>query len=229
MTTLQLHPTSLLLTLAVALSVTACDPGGDLEPGMEDLELADDEPESASLQSGELDLVSEAPSSMASVFISSYQGTIGLGDVDDADVVMLKNLSHGYVGCDSSDEIQTHENPHNIEDYLWKVHRTDLDSDGTDELQFELIDGSGETGTYLKMNGNDEVFCGAITGIGDAAAWSLGSTITGGGTHYRKQFRHLVNYKQGQCLRMNSGEGVGESCAPTQPQVFNIEIVANAG
>jgi hypothetical protein len=152
---LRSTPPALLVALVAALSLGGCDHADDFDRSADAEEFADDEEladaeESSStpLQAAGLDVVADSASSLAGVMYAwSYDGVVKLSDIGDGDIVMLKNYAQGYVRCDSSDEAHTNHSPSNIDSFVWKVHRTDLDGDGTDELQFELIDDTGETGT----------------------------------------------------------------------------------
>lgn len=161
-------------------------------------------------------------------YASSYDGEINLSALGDGDVVMLRSYPQGFVGCNASGEVQTSHSPTVIDGYVWMVHRTDIDGDGTDELQLELIDGSGETGTYLKMNGSDELSCEAITGIGDAAGWNFEQSVSTGGTYYRTVLRMLSNHEHGQCLSFSDSGGSGASCVSYKDRLFSFEILAHA-
>lgn len=230
MKNLRTTPKALLLTLTASLVLSGCDQGDELDRNADADELADaEDPSNEILPEVELELVADAPTSLSGpTYASSYDGEINLSALGDGDVVMLRSYPQGFVGCNASGEVQTSHSPTVIDGYVWMVHRTDIDGDGTDELQLELIDGSGETGTYLKMNGSDELSCGAITGIGDAAGWNFEQSVSTGGTYYRTVLRMLSNHKHGQCLSFSDSGGSGASCVSYKDRLFSFEILAHA-
>lgn len=227
-----------LVTLAL-IGVSACDLEEDRDAGTEDFALEDEREDAhqtdrdipvAHLHEHDLGLTASTEPAQAgsATYVYSYDGVQVLGALTDGDVVMLKNFAEGYLQCDSNDEAKAKHDPISTNNYIWKLHLTDIDGDGTAELQFELIDSSGETGTYLKMSSDDEVYCGPITGIGDAAAWNLGGLYASLGSHYRKVNVELVNYKRDRCLKVNdSNEGLGANCTGTASVIFFLEIIAS--
>lgn len=213
-------------TLAL-LGATACDPEGsdDLDREATELEDAASQP---------LDRVPTGPQSLtadqdapvtASTYIQTYEGGHTLGFLADGDIVMLKNFSRGYLGCDGAGDTLAQHSPVNTDSYVWEVHLVDIDGDGTDEVQLEQ---AGGTDVYLKMDNADDVFCGTISGIGDAAAWNLGTSYAGAGALYKRVTTTIVNYKQAQCLRVDAnGVGAGVACNSNQDAVFFLEVVAS--
>ncbi|MCA9650238.1 MAG: hypothetical protein H6712_08450 [Myxococcales bacterium] len=214
-----------LATVAV-LGGSACDTEGELGPEIRaELEQGLDEP--ALAQAAVQDLVADADAPVvASTTVHEYVGVDSFDSIADGDVVMLKNWWRGYLGCAADDDgtVGTHL-PTELDPYAWIVHRTDLDGDGTDELQFEQVDGASGTGLYLKMNGSGEVYCGEITGIGDAAAWSTGSLFVSTG-NYKRAARQLVSYKQGLCLQIDGNdEGASATCNGFMHKLFTFELI----
>ncbi len=205
------------------LSLTGCDTdqGADLDPS--DIEYESEEP--APVLHPDFDLVSETRDPLASAqVVWQYTSTPLLPG--DGDVLMIKTNAHGYLGCDSLGAIQLHQDPSNIDSYIWKVHRASLGWGPADKLQFELIDDTGLTGTYLKMNGSGEVFRGSTTGSGDAAAWIRPPGAFGGvGENYVQAVWLLNNYKQDECLWLNSTAGYGSDCIAMVHALFNFEVI----
>lgn len=212
------------LAAAALLGGTACDVEGDLEIDDEaDLERDVDGPGLA--RAAVQDLVANANVSAATT-VHEYVGVHALGSIADGDVVMIKNWWRGYLGCaEEGDGTVGSHNPAALDPYAWLVHQTDIDGDGTTELQFEQVDGAGGTGTYLKMDGDGEVFCGSITGIGDAAAWNTGGMFVSTGT-YKRAARQLINYKQDLCLQIDGNEqGASATCNGFMHKLFTFEII----
>jgi len=175
---------------------------------------------------GELALEPDAAASIT--YANTYKGLGRLDTLADGDIVMIENYHRGYLGCIGGTP-EFDQAPHNIDNYAWRVHEVDLDGDGNAEFQFELIDGSGFTNTYLKMNAAGTVFCGTIGGIGDAAAWHEDAfDRTGGGTHYRKAHVQLQNEKQGLCLQgSSSAAALSKSCGLSYwDMAFWVEVIA---
>ncbi|MCX4247990.1 hypothetical protein [Paraliomyxa miuraensis] len=217
------------LTAAALLLGTACDTEGefDLEAQAE-LEDAADAPGLAHAAATDLVADVDAPVTAATT-VHEYVGVHGSGSIADGDVVMIKNWWRGYLGCaaDGDGTVGT-SNPSELDSYAWLVHRTDIDGDGTDELQFEQVDGAGGTGIYLKMNGEGEVFCDIITGIGDAAAWNTGGLFVSTG-FYKRAARQLINFKHDLCLQIDGNdEGASATCNGFMHKLFTFEIIAPA-
>ncbi|MCA9705505.1 MAG: hypothetical protein KDK70_06650 [Myxococcales bacterium] len=207
------------------VSLAGCDVENDLDRSVDDFELEDDDEATLpQVQPDGLDLVASAPSSLAATNIWAFDDIVGLNSIGDGDAVMLRSYTDGYLGCDASGVVELQGIVTNTDGFVWKVHRPDLDGDGTNELQFELIDATGETGQYLKMNDEGEVFCGSITGIGDAAAWRSSSTYyVSTGSFYRKIVINLRNYKQDLCIGISGGAGSGAACTGVPARTFRVE------
>lgn len=221
---------SLFLPLVATLSLVGCDVENESERLADDFELEDDaQTPLAEIRPDDLDLVAAAPEPLAAATnVWAFDNVVGLNSLADGDAVMLQSYTAGYMGCDADGEIQVSGAPNSTNGFVWRVHRTDVDGDGTDELQLELIDSTGETSTYLKMNNDGEVFCGSITGIGDAAAWLSSSTYyVSNGSFYRKVVINLHNFKQDQCIQVSSGVGTGAACTGVPSRTFRIENLSS--
>ena len=224
-----------LLALATAstLGLSACDGEVyDLDEDELGLELDEEhEGEPVAVSAGELgvalDPETQPESQPATIInIDTYAGVRRLDDVLDGELLLLANVEHGYVGCDVNDELQASHAPSSTEGFVWKAHRVDIDQNGTDEIQLELLDATTPTGKFLKMNGAGDVFCAAIGGIGDAAAWEFQAAYATGGT-YKRTWTTLENYKQGECLSIDgSAAASGVDCAgSTFAKGFTLEFI----
>ncbi|MCA9704729.1 MAG: hypothetical protein KDK70_02630 [Myxococcales bacterium] len=176
-------------------------------------------------QAAARDLVSSAAPA-ASTTVHEYIGAHALDSFADGDVVMIKNWWRGYLGCaDDGDGTVGSHNPATLDPYAWLVHLTDIDGDGTTELQFEQLDDAGGTQIYLKMNSAGEVSCDTITGIGDAAAWNIGGLFVSSGV-YKRAARQLINYKQDLCLQVDSNDqGASATCNGFMHKLFTFETI----
>lgn len=217
---------SLLCSLCLALAA-GCDL--ETEDSMALISEADDEAAPSPL-SAEAEGTLTAPADAAAnmTYASTYEGLGKLDTLADGDVVMIKNYKQGYLGCFGGAPQFAH-GPDNIDNYVWQVHQVDLDGDGDVEFQFELVDDTGATGTFLKMDDAGVVLCDVITGIGDAAAWHEDSMQrTGGGSYYRKFHVQLENYKQGLCVQgKSSTEALPKPCANSYwNMAFWVEVIA---
>lgn len=220
--------TTFSLLCALSFSVSAgCDL--ETEDSMELISDADDGDALSPLSSeAENTLTAPADAAASITFAETYEGLGKLDTLADGDVVMIKNYKQGYLGCFGGVPQFAH-GPNNIDNYVWQVHEVDIGADGLVEFQFELVDDTGATGTYLKMGDAGDVFCDAINGIGDAAAWHEDSQQrTGGGTDYRKFHVQLKNYKQSLCLQgKSSTEALSKTCGSSLWNMgFWVEVIA---
>lgn len=186
--------------------------------------LAQDADEPGLAQAAVQDLVADtAPAAATSVH--EYIGSHSVGSIGDGDVVMIKNWWRGYLGCNDDGTSVGSHNPPELDPYVWLVHEADIDGDGTTELQFEQVDDAGGTGQYLKMNGSGDVFCGSITGIGDAAGWNIGTAYSSVG-NYKRVARAMSNFKQGLCLQIDGNdEGASATCNGFMHKLFTFETI----
>jgi len=215
------------LPLTLTLTLTAgCDL--ETEDTMELVsEAGDDEDALSPLSSEAQDALTAPVDAAAMTYSDTYEGLGKLDTLADGDIVMIKNYKQGYLGCFAGVP-QFAQGPNNIDNYVWRVHEVDLDGDGSVEFQFELVDDTGFTGTYLKMD-SGVVHCDVITGIGDAAAWHEDSMQrTGGGTNYRKFHVQLENQKEALCIKgKSSTEALSEGCGSSfWNMAFWIEVIA---
>ncbi|MEM7156309.1 MAG: hypothetical protein AAF799_25875 [Myxococcota bacterium] len=223
-------------------TVAGCDQGSELDAGTaeltaEDLDIelkdaidAEDEDATGTARDHQTVQVLASADDPSAASIATYSGrsVLQTDTLVDGDVVMLRSLGQGYLGCDDSGAIQANKAPSNTDGRLWRVHLVDLDGDGDDEMQFELVDGEF-TDTYLKMNNLGVMSCGNITGIGDAAGWNWGDWYGQSGTVYRRVSRSLVNYKQDLCVHSTgSVAGAGGLCNHNIQTLFNMEILDTA-
>lgn len=228
-TTTTLRHSRLGLAALALLGAMACDmenhDGLDREAfaAAAQTELDDEVPMGLAVtHTGPQDLVGNGTAPVQMTQVNTYEGGRTLAFLSDGDIILLKSFHRGYVGCDGNGDTMVSHNPFNTDEYVWEVHRTDIDEDGTDELQLESVD---VPGSFLKLNGNDEAYCGNITGIGDAAAWTVGSPLAGGGDLYRRIATTLVSYKHGRCLRANSSEVYGDGCGNTVEHIYFFEVI----
>lgn len=213
------------LAALVSASVLACDrEDSDLEaaqPGVESLAVDND---SAVL--GRLSAVGDPASSAIGVGAAEALGYISL--LTDGDIVMIQNNISGYVGCDDNGNVVMNTTPGSTDGWLWKVHQVNPGGIGAPEFQFERLDADGRTFTYLKMDNTDAVFCGEITGNGDAASWT-DATAALHGNFYRRNFMGLENYKHGRCVELSGGSASGVSCGGAYDKVFTIMVLDRLG
>jgi len=216
----------LLCTITVAPSA-GCDLETEDSMSLESQVEEGEELPSVAIEAAD-ELSAEPDGAAAITYVPTYTGLGKLDTLADGDIVMLRNYGEGYLGCFGG-VAQLSEGPYNIDNYVWRVHEVDLDGNGEVEFQFELIDGGGFSNTYLKMSNAGTVHCGAISGIGDAAAWHEDAhSRTGGGTFYRKFHVQLENYKVGKCIQGDpNGDVVSDPCPnSTWGMAFWVEVIA---
>ncbi len=237
--TLRSFRCSLAWLLAGVLPGIGCDYEAEFDDGSadiveqesdEDLEnFVDDAAVAVPLDHAPAQVLTDMDDPSAAVTISySRRSVLLTSTLTEGDAVMLRSKFQGYFGCDANGNITTSKTPQNLDGRIWQVHLADLDNDGDDEMQFELLDSTGGSGTYLKMKNSGIIHCSTITGIGDAAAWNWGQWYGEGGSIYHTVSRSLVNYKQGVCIHATSvGQG-GAACNHHINTLFNLEILDSA-
>lgn len=226
---------SLALLVAGLAPAVGCDHEAELDDGIADLEEAEldaepgdieDDPAAAPIDHAPVEVLTEIDDPSAAAIVAySRRSVLRTSTLVEGEVVMLRSHTEGYLGCDANGATTTSKTPSNTDGRVWRVHLVDLNNNGQDEMQFELVDDSGYTNTYLKMNNWGTLYCGAITGIGDAAAWSWGSFYGHAGTMFRKVSRSLINYKRGLCIHASPSGQIGATCNHYAETTFNMEIL----
>ncbi|MEM7157455.1 MAG: hypothetical protein AAF799_31710 [Myxococcota bacterium] len=251
MTTQPLHSLRCSLALLLAgvapVAVAGCDQGSEFDTGAEELTAedldidvktpidgdADEEDAAGPAQDHNTMEVLAAPDSPSAAVITthSHRSVLLTDTLEDGDVVMLRSVGQGYLGCNDAGAIQTSKAPNNTDGRLWRVHLVDLDGDGNDEMQFELVDG-GYTNKYLSMHDfgfTSFVFCGTLQGAGEAASWSWGHWYGQNGSVYRKVSRSLVNFDHNKCIHSTSAiPAIGGACNHHVHTMFNMEVLDTA-
>lgn len=221
---------ALVLTGTVSMAVAGCDRGSEFDTRAEEFdvelkEAIDDDDADTAREHQNVEVLASADSpSAAAITAYSARSVLRTDTLNDGDVVMLRSVGQGYLGCDGA-AVRTSKTPSNTDGRLWRVHLTDLDGDGDDEMRFELVDG-GYTNTFLTMHFFGFVYCGAVGGIGDAAAWNWGDYYGQNGSVYRRVSRSLVNYGHGKCIHSTAANpAVGASCNHHVHTMFNMEVL----
>ncbi len=234
--TLRSFRCSLAWLVAGVVPGIGCDSEAEFDGGSADIveqdfdaeleEYVDDAAAVVPLDHAPAPVLSNVNDPSAAVTISySRRSVLLTSTLTEGDAVMLRSKFQGYLGCDADGNVSTSKTPQDLDGRIWQVHLADIDSDGDDEMQFELLDSSGGTGMYLKMKGSGLLHCNTITGIGDAAAWNWGQWYGEGGSIYHTVSRSLINYKQGLCFHATSIGEVGATCNHHINTLFNLEIL----